>query len=501
MTWDGLARWHQDALIMKWLADPVLFVQHEYGLSIGDWNEVEERGVWPSQEEIIGEFYSPTRVMQIREGILQPYGPYNELWLVAGMRSSKTWLEGTFGAIETFRFLNIDYRARYAIGPSSPAYGLCVASKEQQALDTNFAQLKARFEDSFYFKDLLRKDQLLIQAKAMILPDHNFFMRACSSAVAGEVGRTNKFLLVDEVDRFETTSGPRSGEEMYRLLTKGTKTFKYDGNSFFCGSPASYQSLSMRKLKEAEGDSHMYGINRPTWEMNPSFTYEDFERDFNKDPFAAMRDWAADPQAGSDVYFRNLDMITWAEHGNVLERMYRELPVESQNQNYVMAVDPASPKSANNAFGMALGYKAYDEYVIEGILQVMPHASAEIDPIKLGKFILSVIEKFPVLKFYSDTWNYPIVQEQIRRKGVQVVNNIVRRPHYELFKEALYERKVRIPYYKPLIDELRGIVEVNVTRVDHPRHGSKDVADCVVQVVNALAETVSDTPHVGVIIV
>ena len=63
---------------------------------------------------------------------------------------------------------------------------------------------------------------------------------------------------------------------------------------------------------------------------------------------------------------------------------------------------------------------------------------------------------------------------------MRVSTHIVRKEDYDAWKEAAYQRKVRLPRYEPLVRELKGLQVVNERRVDHPRGGSKDVADAVV---------------------
>ena len=56
------------------------------------------------------------------------------------------------------------------------------------------------------------------------------------------------------------------------------------------------------------------------------------------------------------------------------------------------------------------------------------------------------------------------------------------RQQYENFKFDLETGKTRVVYHPMLYKELKDIEIVNDKRVDHPRNGSKDIADAVVQV-------------------
>ena len=502
---DDLPKYEQMSLKLEWLRDETAFCKSPYGLSLDESNvlefEPEWYGLWPAQEEIIKEFYHPTRTY-IYDGKVLTKGPYNELWLIAGMRSSKTWIEGTIGAIDTFKFLNRDYRKMYGIAPSSPVFGLCVASKEDQAKDTNFAQYKARLQDSAYFQSLIEVGLIKLYTTSILFPEDNLTFKAVSSAVAGEVGKTILDLLVDEIDSFEDTGeGKRSGTEMYRRLTKGTKTFRYDGHSIFCGSPWYHDSMSMQKIEEAKTDPHMLAYHKSTWEMNPKFRYEDFERDFKKDPIGAMRDWGADPQAGVEVYFRDMYRIKWSQHENVLLKMLAGEKVVPGNFDYVFTGDPAGPRSQHNGFGMALGHREGNKTMVDGVIRYQPKIGMEIDPIKLLEFMLDVVTVFPVIKAAFDTWNYPIAQERLRRKGVVIENQILRAPEYEIFKERAYGGLVDMPFYEPLEQEMKTLLRASSGRIDHPRRGSKDVIDAVVQLTYQLSMQQSFVPMAKIIVI
>jgi len=418
--------------------------------------------------------------------------------------SSKTWMEGTFGAIDTMMLMEIDHRAKYNIAPSSPVFGLCVASKEEQAVDTNFAQYKARLVDSPYFNEQIDAGDIKLYSKAIRIPKHKFTVRAVSSAVAGEVGKTIKFLLVDEVDSFEGHGEDRSGIEMYRRLTKGTMTFKADGHSFFCGSPWFADSMSMQKIETAKTDPSILAYHLPTWRLNPSFTERDFEKAFKDDPIGAMRDWAADPQAGNEVYFRDYERIVWDVDKINLLQLFKDGHKINHligNYNYCFTGDPAGPKSTYNGFGMALGHKEGSVHHIDGILRYQPTIGMEIDPIEMTDFMIDVMKVVPVRTAVFDTWNYPYAQEKIRRQGVEVKHLVLREPQYQVFKEAAYTGMTRMVYYQPCLDEIKRILKTPGGRIDHPRRGSKDVIDAVVQCVNEMSqwETIG-TPVVIVVI-
>jgi len=234
-------------LLRKALADPVFFCTSPYFLNIKP---------YPKQAEVLREFYS---------------GNYNELVLVCGMRSGKSTLMCLFAIYETFLFLMNNYRDQYNIPHFTPVFGLMAAAKQKQATVILFATYTGLLHNSPFFDQItyvVRKDHVTF-------PEQNFHIRAVCSTAATEVGRTAKFVVLDEVGRMELTVGRRSGLELYRALTKSTRTFKKDGHRFCCGSPTRPDDLLMTLYKR--DDPHTLRCRYTTWEFNPHITRADLQ--------------------------------------------------------------------------------------------------------------------------------------------------------------------------------------------------------------------------------
>jgi len=59
---------------------------------------------------------------------------------------------------------------------------------------------------------------------------------------------------------------------------------------------------------------------------------------------------------------------------------------------------------------------------------------------------------------------------------------------YETYKEALYEKRVELPYNEVAIHESKHLIIVKGSKVDHPKKGSKDVSDAIAGVCYAIVK-------------
>jgi len=465
-SWSALSTAQQIAEILKVFEDPT-YLASEYFLNLK---------LWDAQRKLIQSFFQ---------------GCYETLVLVAGMRASKSFLLTYFALLETFYFLNYDYRQKHGVVRDSPVFGLLAAGKEEQAEDTLFRPLIARIENSPYFSALpyeKKSDAIFFQ--------NNFTLRLISSKASTETGRTSKCVMMDEVSRLEETLGPRSGEEFYHIIGKSVETFREDGHLFLVGTPRHPGDLLMRLYEKGQGRKSVLAVKYPTWELNPNLTREMLEKEFEFDYLTAMRDFAAEPYSGTAVFLRNPDILMYDERMNALQAVQNGVPIKSGSHTYVLSGDPAEKR---DAFGICLGHKEGDSFVIDGMIRFLPKGT-EIDPVHIKTFLSKLADAFPISYAVFDTWDYPEARRELMRKGVKVVQHFVKKEDYDVLKQKLYERKVRLPFYSVFDQEMKNLVDTG-RKIEHPRGGSKDVADAVANCVWMLGELKSgfSTPLVQVV--
>jgi len=438
---------------IKALNDPVYFAEH-----------ILTEKLWDKQKEILTEFYNPNK-------------KYRELVICAGMRSSKTYLASIICLFEAFKLLLMkDPAAHYGISKGHKIFIINVATSEQQAKDTVFSQIESKLKNSKWFMDL--KPQ--IRHQEIRFPDKNLVIRSEHSNSASLVGKTAKCVVFDELSRFKDTQGKNSAEAVYESLSRAVQTFGEEGKVISISSPLYQDELLMRLLKLSKKSPYILGYHLATWELNPNITRESLEHEFNKNPEAAMRDYGAIPSSALEIYFKQPEKIDEAVDlllkPIVFDGVLSSFVSGKPNYSYYLGGDPALK---NDSFGLALVHKEGDTVICDLSYRLTPTKEREISALEVKNLILSITKQFNVQEAVFDTWHFPETLEEIANQGVKVSQSIVRKVHYDNLKELFYTGKIRIPQNEVLINELKNLELIKGNKVDHPKHGSKDLADAL----------------------
>jgi len=274
---------------------------------------------------------------------------FQELVLIAGMRSGKTRLAAWIGAYETHKLLEIlengQTLAEYfkpkgiRIGIGQRIYIVIVAAALDQAEATVFSQMKGIFEATPWFArytEYLKNKKQYSADKYEMRFKNTIYIKAEDSNSRTMVGKTVHTLLFDEICRLDVAdaeiakrSQKRSAQEIYHGLTKGTTTFRNDRNIIIISSPVFEDDYGMQLMLRSgdlsacastadiiETMAKKYpgkvpsrlGYHSTTFEFNP--TIDENEDAFIQgvklsSPLTFKRDFLALPPAGIDAYFED----------------------------------------------------------------------------------------------------------------------------------------------------------------------------------------------------
>jgi hypothetical protein len=123
-------------------------------------------------------------------------------------------------------------------------------------------------------------------------------------------------------------------------------------------------------------------------------------------------------------------------------------------------------------------------FSVELAVGIKPDTVNQLQIAELREWILQLIRTYRlnVVQVSYDTWNSKESIQTLRRAGIRAVNiSLDRTPEpYEVFRQALYDLRVLLPNNELLRQELVSLEWLaHKNKVDHPSHGSKDVADAV----------------------
>lgn len=239
---------------------------------------------------------------------------------------------------------------------------------------------------------------------------------------------------------------------------------------------------------------NVYALKRPTWEINPTRKIEDFKIEFYRNAEDALSRFACMPPEAVDAFFKSREKIESAfNNPNLavdLSGRFADWFKPQDDREYFIHIDLAQ-KHDHCAVAMAhvdkwVNLKVGNEYAqsapmitVDAVRYWTPTASKSVNFSEVKDYILSLKQRgFNIKLATFDRWNSHEMMQQLKAYGMNTELLSVAKKHYEDFALIIAEERVKGPVLPLLIDELLQLRIIR-DRVDHPRKGSKDLADAV----------------------
>jgi hypothetical protein len=251
----------------------------------------------------------------------------------------------------------------------------------------------------------------------------------------------------------------------------------------------------------------VFALKRPTWEVNPTRSIEDFKISFYTDMGDAMMRFLCTPTYSSDAFFKQRDKVQNAMSiRNPVDtfRRFDETFKPDPNKKYYVHADLAQ-KHDKCAVAIAHVDKWVNIQVIKDYEQVAPivvvDAVAWWEPRTEGPVNLSEVKHwiqnlrrlgFDIGLVSFDRWQSFDIQNELKQVGMKTETVSVGKKHYEDMAMLIYEERLVMPMIDLLFEELTELKIMNNNKVDHPRKKSKDLADAVC---GAIFGAISHTPR------
>ena len=491
-------------LAVEW--DPVVFGEDPYFLG-----QSFPRGMWPMQKDIIRRFelgipktWSVDAWMTARqeafdhehldEWIVANRAYYTELDIAAGMRSSKTTLAGVLALLGAFQLLNLPNPGEhFKLRKGQELFIINVATSDDQAHDTIFAVESSLLAYSPYFlfhEPIPKYNEFRFRQK-------DFVIRCGGSNSGSLVGRTLYRALFDELTRFQDNNGRRSGFEVYNGLGRGVTSVRWPqmdpneprsqaGKKIAISSMMYSGDIIDQLVIMSDKIDTMLGYKLATWQMNPNLTEAALRDEFTKDPDKAWRDFGVQPGMNIEKYYRDPEVVVFdATRINPLllyertgTRIMEFIDTFMGNPalDYVLTGDPAVKM---DSFGLCLAHRDKDMFVVDFVHRIRPEI--EVDPNEVKWVVQQLKRRFNIRWMVIDQWSYPETLQELRNSGIQIEFNVVRKEQHDKLKECFYMKHISCYEFPHLKKELSELDVIRGQNVDHPRGGSKDVADAVAQ--------------------
>jgi hypothetical protein len=252
-----------------------------------------------------------------------------------------------------------------------------------------------------------------------------------------------------------------------------------------------------------------YALKRPTWEVNPTKKIEDFKVDFYKNSMDALGRFACMPPEMIDAFFKSREKVEKAfNKTNLAVDQFGRLEewfIPDPDKKYFIHVDLAQ-KHDHCAVSMAhvdrwVNVKVTNEYSqpapiisVDAVRYWTPTADKSVDFTEVKDYILSLKTRgFNISICTFDRWNSHDMMQQLKSYGINTEILSVAKKHYDDMAMVILEERITGPHIPLLIDELLQL-KIMRDKVDHPRKGSKDLADAVCgSIFNSISRTRPDT--------
>jgi hypothetical protein len=251
----------------------------------------------------------------------------------------------------------------------------------------------------------------------------------------------------------------------------------------------------------------VFALKRPTWEVNPTRSIEDFKIAFYTDMGDAMMRFLCTPTYSSDAFFKQQEKVrACMTIRNPIDNSKRfdETFKPDPNKKYYVHADLAQ-RHDKCAVAIAHVEKWVSVQVMKDYEQVVPMVVVDAvvywEPKVEGPVNLSEVKQwiqnlrrqgFDIGMVSFDRWQSFDIQNELKAVGIRTETVSVAKKHYEDMAMLMYEERLAMPAIELLFEELTELKIMKNNRVDHPRKSSKDLADAVC---GAIFGAISHTPR------
>jgi hypothetical protein len=542
----------------KFLSAPKLFpVQHEIVRDLfellcpncNDISRIHSRNDIPQDEQVLFEYNKCPLCKEEKVKFKDKFKFYNELVAALGQRSGKSFLAACISNYILHRFLCVQNLQQELKLPKTQVLdGSFVATSAEQSEETVYGQFKRLCKESPWFSKL-RKELIQLEKSNQTFKKGELYketdtkiyfgfkrilIEAMHSNSAGQVGRTRIFAVLDELARFDLTTGKRGGDDVYRALKRSLTTVTSAVNRrrerindyyFPTGMMINISSTMhandkiMTLLAEAEKSPKMFAVRKRTVEVNPTITQEDLEDEYIRDPIGAARDYDSNPPGADSPFIKDpriIEICIDTQRPSIFtyEEKHFDLNIQGVTFNYLSLdlknisyhnlyryVIHCDPGQSHDSFCLAIGHADKGNVIIDGALEAKPIYGRTVVP-RAVHFpsmtdIIFQLKKLMTIEIVSyDRWNSAEQIDRLRHSGILAVGkNIDREDHLKFF-ESMQHSKVRFPKREndslnfrsarnapcgKALYELRHLTD-NGIKVDHIPNNSNDMIQCYVGV-------------------
>lgn len=470
---------------------------------------------------------------------------YNEAIFMLGKGSGKDFCSTIACAYIVYILLCLRDPADYFGLPTGEKIALLnIAINAQQANNVFFSQLTRTIENCAWFEGRYERKA------GEFAFDKNVHIYSGHSEREAWEGYNIIFCVLDEIAGFkiESTSGneqAKTAEAVYKMYRASVDSrFRKYGKLVLLSFPRYRGDFIMQRYEEvvASKDTYershvfkldpdlpdgtenneltmrweedhiqtykfpgVYALRRPSWEVRPGQEINDYAIAYFNDPIDVLTRFACMPPEAIDAFFKDKEKIEriFAFPNGVDETgRFREEFKPLKNVKYFVHVDLAKK---HDHCAVAIGhvekwvqqkiggrYSSVSPYVvIDAVRWWTPTSDKSVDFGEVRDYIVSLAQRgFNLSLVTFDRWRSDDLIDYLNSISVKAEVLSVAKQHYQDFAVVVNDERLEGPDIKLLRDELLQLRIMPNDKIDHPRSGSKDLADATCGAIyNAIAHT------------
>lgn len=415
---------------------------------------------------------------------------YYEGAISAGQRSGKSAWLGMMSAYLTHLQIKLQKPNEvYGVMRSNVLHGTFAALTYAQAKDTLWEPYYGHLTDSPWFQGYHKMlddaqerygEELYKLKDTFVMYRHRRLLVYPAGPDKRTLrGRTRFFASIDELGWFDNSADSSkvkmNANEVYIALERSLLTVRASADKLMkqgfdliptgyflnISSPSSVRDKIMELVRTAQGSKKIYGVVKPTWEMNPTVSRAALEEEFRKDPVAAMRDYGAQPPLSANPLIpsasyvqeifaerKNLIKITHAQKKSKDGHVTRFARIDKMQRSGKPSVLAMDAGYSNNSFACAIGHLKDHKYpVISLLVEIMPMPGVPLNYRKIyDEIILPLIDQRNVKLMAADRWNsLKILSDAEEDAGILTRQYSLKYPDMQNFKSYIMDGQLAIP--------------------------------------------------------
>jgi hypothetical protein len=446
---------------------------------------------WPSVKDDLEELFN---------------GSYTEAVFCEAIGAGKSYKSSIIIAYMVYRVLCLKEPQKYfGLAKGSTIVFLNMSVRADQSKKVVFGEIKSRIDNSLWFGRNCPPDpgihsELRFPKGVIVFPGNSQETFPLGFNILGGV--------MDEAAFYTETQTHDVAEEIFNALHNRIKNrFGDRGLLIMISSPRYVDDFIEKKMEEAKTNKKIFAKRKKLWESKPSSCFngeridfqeykipKEFEIEARRNPDKFKRDYMAIASLALEPYIKNYDLVEKCideklpcpvDENNNLKPEF----ICKNNSSHYIHVDLSLKRDST---GLAMVHDEGDFIIVDLMLRIKPPVYGEIKFSDIRAIILDLQERgFYIAEVTYDGWQSIDSIQILQSKGINcnVLSVDKDTKAYDILKEKIYDRKIKIYRYEPFLQELKRLELIEGKRVDHPRvNGSKDVTDAVAGAVYNMSE-------------